>query len=87
MLYHNVCQSALQPQIRICLAYLKIADRTDLISFITRKICMYKQNMVTGVNQTYGGEQFTISLNVDSLYCTYEMKIILYVDHMSTTVK
>ena len=39
--------------------------------------------MVIDINQTYCGDRFAICTNTESLCCTPETNIVLYVNHIS----
>ena len=39
--------------------------------------------MVMYVNQTYFGDHFAISTNIESLYCTHETNTMSHVNYMS----
>ena len=43
--------------------------------------------MVMEVNQTYCGDNFAISTNIESFCCTPESNIMLYVDYVSIKIK
>lgn len=43
--------------------------------------------MVTDVNQTYCGGHFPVYTSIESLRCTPETNIVLYISYPSTTTK